>query len=63
MLRPSCHVCPAKAGKSGSDITLGDLWGANQLPMIKDDDTGLSVVIVNREKWDKIPSEKAEYGI
>ena len=53
MLRPSCHVCPAKAGKSGSDITLGDLWGANQLPMIKDDDTGLSVVIVNTEKGEK----------
>lgn len=53
MLRPSCHVCPAKAGKSGSDITLGDLWGVNQLPLIKDDDTGLSVVIVNTKKGEK----------
>ena len=42
-----------KGWKSGSDITLGDLWGANQLPMIKDDDTGLSVVIVNTEKGER----------
>lgn len=26
-LRPACHRCPAKAGRSGSDITLGDYWG------------------------------------
>lgn len=43
----------AKAGKSGSDITLGDLWGVNQLPLIKDDDTGLSAVIVNTKKGEK----------
>lgn len=53
MLRPSCHECPAKAGRSGSDITLGDLWSSKQLPVIKDDDTGLSVVIVNTQKGKK----------
>lgn len=26
-LRPSCYACPAKCGKSGSDITLADFWG------------------------------------
>ena len=26
-LRPSCYSCPARSGKSGSDITLADLWG------------------------------------
>ncbi len=26
-LRPSCYSCPAKCGKSDSDITLGDFWG------------------------------------
>lgn len=25
-LRPSCYSCPAKCGKSHSDITLGDFW-------------------------------------
>lgn len=24
-LRPSCHICPAKSLKSGSDITIGIL--------------------------------------
>lgn len=26
-LRPSCYACPAKCGKSCSDITLADFWG------------------------------------
>lgn len=26
-LRPSCYACPAKCGKSNSNITLGDFWG------------------------------------
>lgn len=26
-LRPSCYACPAKSGKSHSDITLADFWG------------------------------------
>ena len=26
-LRPSCYFCPAKCGKSNSDITLADFWG------------------------------------
>ncbi len=26
-LRPSCYSCPAKCGKSHSDITLADFWG------------------------------------
>ena len=26
-LRPSCYACPAKSGKSHSDITIADFWG------------------------------------
>ncbi|MBD5206049.1 MAG: 4Fe-4S dicluster domain-containing protein [Bacteroidales bacterium] len=26
-IRPSCFACPAKCGKSGSDLTLADFWG------------------------------------
>lgn len=29
-LRPSCYTCPAKCGKSHSDITLADFWGINK---------------------------------
>ena len=46
-LRPSCYSCPAKSGKSGSDITLGDFWGINQLKSEIDDDQGISAVMVN----------------
>lgn len=29
-LRPSCYSCPAKSGKSHSDITLADFWGIDK---------------------------------
>lgn len=48
-LRPSCHACPAKSFKSGSDVTIGDFWGIqNVMPEI-DDDKGVSVVMVSTE--------------
>lgn len=49
-LRPSCHQCPARSGKSGSDITLGDLWGAAQICPEMDDDKGLSLVMMRKEQ-------------
>lgn len=53
-LRPSCHVCPAKELKSGSDITLGDWWGIqNEMPEY-DDDKGVSAICVNTEKGQQI---------
>lgn len=48
-LRPSCYQCPARSGKSDSDITLGDLWGAEQICPEIDDDRGLSLVMVRKE--------------
>ena len=49
-LRPSCHVCPAKAGKSRADITLGDYWGIQSLMPEIDDDRGVSALTINTEK-------------
>lgn len=49
-LRPSCYACPAKSGKSGSDITLADYWGIQHLMPELDDDRGISAIIVNTEK-------------
>lgn len=49
-LRPSCHNCPAKSGKSGADITLGDYWGIQSLMPELDDDRGVSALTVNTEK-------------
>lgn len=49
-LRPSCFNCPAKDGKSISDITLGDLWHISIIPEIYDDDKGASLVAVHSIK-------------
>lgn len=49
-LRPSCFECPAKAGRSGSDITLGDFWGINSFYPELNDEKGSSVVMCYTEK-------------
>lgn len=56
-LRPVCHKCPAKGGKSGSDITLGDLWHIQFVPELKNDDKGASLIAVNTEKGERIIRE------
>ncbi len=49
-LRPSCYQCPAKKGRCESDITIGDLWGIeNIMPQI-DDDMGVSACLINTNK-------------
>lgn len=53
-LRPSCYQCPAKAGKSCSDITLADYWGVEKLIPSMDDDHGTSFVCANTEKGEHI---------
>ena len=51
--RPSCHACPVKELKSGSDLTLGDFWGIDTLIPEIDDDKGVSAVVVNTDKgWE-----------
>lgn len=51
-LRPSCYACRSKSGKSGSDITIGDLWGASSLIGNEDDDRGISLVLIHNAKHD-----------
>ena len=70
ILRPSCHACPAKSGRSHSDLTIADFWGINQLNPQMDDarkgnpamDGSLKAVKPNREAFfedlDKMPFEK-----
>jgi coenzyme F420-reducing hydrogenase beta subunit len=45
-LRPSCYSCPVRAGRSMSDITIGDFWGIDRLYPEFDDDKGISLVMV-----------------
>lgn len=49
-LRPSCYQCPAKAGRSTSDITIGDFWGIDRIRPEIDDDKGIGAVLVHSEK-------------
>lgn len=50
ILRPSCYSCKFKEGRCGSDIALGDFWGAKEVHQELDDDKGLSLVFLNSEK-------------
>ena len=49
-LRPSCYACPAKSGKSGSDITIADFWGIDKIDPKYDDDKGCGLIFINTEK-------------
>ena len=49
-LRPSCHSCSCKNGKSGSDISLADFWGIEKYNYKFTDNKGTSAVLVNTEK-------------
>ena len=49
-LRPSCYSCPVRNGRSGSDLTLADLWNAAEVVPEMNDDKGVSLVCVNTEK-------------
>lgn len=42
--RPSCAKCPARFGKSGADIVLGDCWGIWDIIPEMDDNKGVSLV-------------------
>lgn len=50
ILRPSCYACPSKGGRSGSDITLGDFWGIENVMPDFDDDCGVSLVMLCSQK-------------
>lgn len=50
MLRPSCYYCPARKGRSGSDILLGDFWGINRCYPEFYSKKGVSLVLAYTEK-------------
>lgn len=49
-LRPSCYACPSKCLKSGSDVTIGDYWGIQNVKPEIDDDKGICCTIVSTSK-------------
>lgn len=48
-LKESCYACPFRAYRSGSDLTVGDLWGAEVLIPEADDNKGLSLVLTHTD--------------
>lgn len=49
--RPACFNCPAKEGRSGADLVIGDCWGVSQiLPGAPNDHQGTSFVACLTEK-------------
>lgn len=50
ILKESCYRCKYRSFKSGSDITLGDFWGAEILHNDVDYEKGLSIIIINSNK-------------
>lgn len=54
ILRPSCYNCPAKNGRSGSDLTIADFWGIDATHPEFDDDKGTGVIFVNSAKGETI---------
>lgn len=53
-LRPSCYACPAKSGKSSSDITIADAWGIHQFAQERDDDKGACYILENTDKGSRM---------
>jgi len=53
-LRPSCYNCAFKHLERHSDITLADLWGAQDMTPELDDNKGVSLAIVHSEKGERL---------
>lgn len=49
-LRQTCHNCPARAGRSHSDITMADFWDVARLRPDMDDDGGVSLILANTRR-------------
>jgi len=46
-LRPSCHECRLRFDSLPADLTIADLWGADQICPERDDDSGLSLMLIH----------------
>ena len=53
ILRTSCYNCSSKYPNKYSDITLGDLWGADII-IPNHDDKGITLALINSDKGRKV---------
>ena len=66
-LRPSCHSCPCKGGRSGSDLSIADFWGIEKYNSKFADNKGTSAILVHtnkgKELLDKTDALKEEHPL
>lgn len=60
IIRRSCHECKYTSKARVSEITLGDFWGIDSLAPDFNDDKGVSLILVNNEKGNKLFSSVAD---
>ena len=53
-LRPCCYKCPYKSTIHPGDITIADYWGIEKVLPDFDDNKGVSLVLVNNARGDKV---------
>ena len=53
-LRESCYQCHFKTKRHNSDLTIGDLWGIDEIEPKLNDNAGTSVVFIQSSKGKKI---------
>lgn len=53
-LRPSCYSCPAKRGRSRSDITLADFCGIRYRVPRFYDPSGVSLLLINSDRGERV---------
>ncbi len=54
ILRPSCQNCPFATIPRVADFTIGDFWGVENLKPHLDNDKGLSIILANSLKSQKL---------
>lgn len=54
ILRPCCYKCPYKDIMHPGDITIGDYWGIDRAVPGFNDNKGVSLVLINNEKGQKL---------
>lgn len=59
-LRPSCYNCKFKKINRISDITVADFWGIENILPKMDDDKGISLIVVHREKGKQLFDKLSE---
>lgn len=54
IIRPSCFECPFCKKERIGDITIGDFWGIEKIDSEFDDSKGVSLMMINTPKGEKI---------